>query len=323
MQSYAHFTLSDREKLRILHEAGKSFREIARALGRSPSTISREMKRNGKKDGSYDAWWGTSLYLYRRKACRRPFRMDTDPALEAYVRQKLHVFWSPETIVAKWKQQHPGAKLGHSTIYAALRKNRLAGCNERTHLLRRGRLRRRNRGTTGMTGHNPVKPDHRIGEWTREIRERACLGHWEGDTIRGAAGKGYLFTCVDRRSRYVCLGRLPDRRTKEATAAVVCQTLAGQAVHSLTLDNGTEFAQHREIARRLNAVVYFADPHSPWQRGSNENINGLLRFFFPKGCDLRDVTDAQLAHVATLLNNRPRKCLGWLSPSDFLAKCCT
>ncbi len=323
MQSYDHFTLTERENLRILLEEGKSYRQIAVVLGRSPSTISREMRRNGKKDGTYNAWWGSSLYLHRRKKCRRRFRIDTDPDLEAYIREKLHAFWSPETIVAKWKQLHPGAKLGHSTIYAALRRKRLVGCSEYGHLLRRGRLRFKNSGTPGMTRFNPVKPDHRIEEWPWEIKGRTCLGHWEGDTVMGARGKGHLFTCVDRRSRYVCLGLLPGQRTKEETAEVVCQTLAGQKVHSITLDNGTEFALHREIARRLNAVIYFADPHSPWQRGSNENINGWLRFFFPKGCDLRYVTQEVLAQVAALLNNRPRKCLGWLSPVDFLAKCCT
>lgn len=323
MQSYPHLTAYEREMLHILHAQGKSIRCIARILGRSPSTICRELKRNGKKDGSYNAHWAASLYLSRRKRCRRRRRLDSDPALQAFVCQMLMRFWSPEVIVAKWKQHNPGAKLSHNTIYAALRQNRLPGCSEQANLRRRGRLRFKSAGTTGMTGHNPVKPDHHIGEWTQDIKDRAALGHWEGDTIRGGAGKGYLFTCVDRRSRYVCLGRLPGKRTKEQTAKVVCRTLVGQTVHSLTLDNGTEFAQHREIARRLDAVVYFADPHSPWQRGSNENVNGMLRFFFPKGCDLRHVTWAQLAQGESLLNNRPRKCLGWLSPIDFLSKCCT
>lgn len=323
MQSYLHLTPSERETLRILHAEGKGVRYIARVLGRSPSTISREIRRNGKKDGSYNVWWAISLYIHRRKRCRRRYRLATDAALMTYVCEKLHDFWSPEIIVVMWKRLHPGARLSHSTLYAALRQKRIDGCTERTHLRRRGRLRFKSAGTTGMKGHNPVKPDHRIGEWTPEIKERACVGHWEGDTIRGGIGKGYLFTCVDRRSRYVCLGRLPGKRTKEQTAKAVCKALKGQTVHSLTLDNGTEFAQHREVARRLNTVVYFADPHSPWQRGSNENINGALRFFFPKGCDLRRVTDAELARVESLLNNRPRKCLGWLSPIDFLASCCT
>ena len=320
MQSYIHFTLSERENLRILLEQGKGIRQIARELGRSPSTVCREIKRNGKKDGSYNAWWGTSLYLGRRKRCRRHYRLQDDPVLEAFVVKKLNCFWSPEMIVVKWKQENPSAKLSSSTIYAALRKKRLPGCSEREHLLRRGKRRFKNAGNTGL---NPVNPDHNIREWTEEIRSRSRFGDWECDTIRGGLGKGYLVTCVDRMSRYVALGLLPGKRSKAETTQAICRALDNLPVRSLTMDNGTEFADHRQIAQRLDTTVYFADPGCPWQRGSNENANGLLRFFFPKGCDLRNVTKEELEHVESLLNNRPRKCLGWLSPVDFLARCCT
>lgn len=320
MQSYIHFTLSERENLRILLEQGKGFRQIARELGRSPSTVCREMKRNGKKDGSYNAWWGTSLYLGRRKRCRRHYRLQDDSALEEFVISKLNCFWSPEIIVAKWKQEHPNAKLSCATIYTALRQKRLLGYSEQEYLLRRGKLRFKSVGTTGL---NPVNPDHNIREWTEEIRSRSRFGDWECDTIRGGLGKGYLVTCVDRMSRYVALGSLPGKRSKAETLQAVCQALDGLPARSLTLDNGTEFAGHRQIAEQLHTIVYFADPGCPWQRGSNENANGLLRFFFPKGCDLRNVTQEELERVESLLNNRPRKCLGWLSPVDFLAKCCT
>lgn len=320
MQPYSHFTLSERENLRILLEQGKSFRQIARELGRSPSTISREMKRNGKKDGSYNAWWGTSLYIGRRKHCRRQGRFEADSALADFVQDKLDCFWSPEIITVKWKQAHPKAKLSPSTIYSALRRKSIAGYDEYKYLLRHGYRRFK---SSGNIGFNPVKPDHRVSEWPVEIIDRTRFGDWEGDTIRGGLGKGYLFTCVDRMSRYVVLGSLPGKRNKEETAEVVCRTLADLPVHSLTLDNGTEFCGHRKIAEQLNTTVYFADPGCPWQRGSNENINGLLRFFFPKGCDLRHITAEDIQRVESLLNNRPRKCLGWLSPIDFLAKCCT
>lgn len=320
MQSYTHFTLSERENLRILLEQGKGLRQIARELGRNPSTVCREMKRNGKRDGSYNAWWGTSLYLGRRKHCRRHYRLQDDPALEAFVISKLNCFWSPEIIVVKWKQEHPNAKLSSSTIYTALRKKRLPGCSEREYLLRRGKHRFK---STGNTGLNPVNPDHTIREWTAQIKSRSRFGDWECDTIRGGLGKGYLVTCVDRMSRYVALGSLPGKRSKAETMQAMCQALDGLPVGSLTMDNGTEFAGHRQIAERLHTTIYFADKGCPWQRGSNEHVNGLLRFFFPKGCDLRNVGQEELKRVESLLNNRPRKCLGWLSPIDFLAKCCT
>lgn len=320
MQSYSHFTLSERENLRVLLTQGKSFRQIAAVLGRSPSSICREMKRNGKKDGSYNAWWGTSLYMHRRKRCRQYGRLESDPLLLAFVKEKLALFWSPQIIVVKWKQLHPTAKLSHSTIYTALRKNRIDGFCEHKYLLRRGKFRFK---SIGSTGQNPVRPDHHIREWPDVIKNRERIGDWEGDTIRGGLGKGYLFTCVDRKSRYVTLGLIPGKRTKEETTKAVCEALAGLPVHSLTLDNGTEFADHKTIAQNLKTTVYFTDPSAPWQRGSSENMNGLLRFFFPKRCDLRYVTQEELDRVCYLLNTRPRKCLDWLSPADFLSKCCT
>lgn len=317
MRSYNHFTLSERESLRLLLEEGLSYREIARRLNRNVSSISREMKRNGKKDGSVNAWWGTSLYLGRRKKCRRKLRLESDPELKSYVEEKLKQFWSPEIITAKWKEDHPEAKLSHATIYRALKTKQLEGFSERTHLRQRGK-----RKYISNKGKNPVKPEHLIDEWTDVIRNRSRLGDWEGDTVRGKAGQGCLFTAIDRRSRYIKLGLIPGRCTKEAAAQVICETLKGQKVCSLTLDNGTEFTDHPKFAEQLNATVYFAHPASPWERGSNENANALIRFFFPKGCDFRSVTQEQVDAVEALLNNRPRKCLGWLSPSDFLSSCC-
>ena len=320
MRSYTHFTLTERESLRILLEQGLSYRKIAEQLGRNVSRISREMKRNGKKDGSLNAWWGTSLYLGRRKKCRRTLRLSNDPELKNYVEEKLAQFWSPEIIVVKWKQQHPQAKLSASTIYRALKTKQLDGYSEQKHLRQRGKRKFVSSGTKGM---NPVKPEHLIDEWTQEIIQRLRIGDWEGDTIRGKAGQGCLFTAIDRRSRYIKLGLIPGKRTKEATAEAVCEALMDQPVCSLTLDNGLEFADHRKFAQKLNTIVYFSHPSSPWERGSNENANGLLRFFFPKGCDFRSVSRQRLDEVETLLNNRPRKCLGWLSPIEFLSKCCT
>ena len=153
------------------------------------------------------------------------------------------------------------------------------------------------------------------------INERGRIGDWEGDTVLGAPGKGGLVTMVDRRSRYLQMSLLPN---KEAATVekVVCRILTNYLpVESITLDNGSEFANFREFEKALDATVYFTDTHSPWQRGSNENINGLIRFFFPKCTDFRSVSPNQVDLVLHLINNRPRKCLGWLSPLEFL-ECC-
>lgn len=320
MRSYTHFTLTERESLRILLEKGCSYREIARQLNRSPSSISREIKRNGKKDGTVQAWWGVSQYIHRRKKCRRKLRLVADVELRAYVEEKLAHFWSPEIIVARWKMEHPDAKLSASTIYRALKTKQLSGFSERTHLRQHGKRKYVSSGTTGI---NPVKPEHLIDERPAEINLRSRLGDWEGDTIRGKTGQGCMFTAIDRRSRLIRLGLIPGKHTKEATAAAVIEALKDQKVLSLTLDNGMEFANHRNIAHQLNTTVYFAHPCSPWERGSNENANALIRFFFPKGCDFRSVTQDYLEYAEMLLNTRPRKCLGWLSPVEFLSKCCT
>jgi IS30 family transposase len=312
MQSYTHLTLVEREDLRILREKGKSLREIAQELGRNVSTISRELKRNGRKDGGYTAWWGCSLYLYRRKNCRKKRRIDEDHALKEFICKGLKRYWSPELITVMWKRKHPDAKLSHSTIYAALKKKQLKGLSERDHLLRRG-IRKYCRNAI-----NVVKPEHSIHDWPQVIRERGRIGDWEGDTIRGGIGKGYIYTCIDRKSRYLTLSLMPGKRTAVETREAVAKAMKGLPVQSLTLDNGTEFADHKGISQDLNATVYFADPHSPWQRGSNEHINGVLRFFFPKGSDFRKLTQQQVDEVAHLLNSKPLKCLGWLSPLQVL-----
>lgn len=317
MQFYKHFTLEERDSLRIKLSEEKSLRKIAKEMGRNVSSISRELRRNRNRDGTYNAWRGCVLYIIRRKRCKRKNRLGTDMELNQWVKECLDKYWSPEIITARWKRNHPDAKLSYSTIYRSLKGNGITGYKARTHLRRHGKRKYDKNANT-----NSIQPEHLIREWDEKTRSRAEFGHWEGDTIYGAIGKGLLVTCVDRKSRYLAVSLLKSREcvlTKEA----IVNALKGQKVLSLSLDNGSEFAAFKQIEKELNTTVYFADPHSPWQRGSNENINGLLRFFFPKGTNFLGVTQEELDHVLTLINNRPRKCLGWLSPIEFLSKCCT
>jgi len=229
----------------------------------------------------------------------------------------LQKYWSPEIIAAKWKLHFPRAKLSHSTIYRAIERKLLPGISGFKHLRRRCKQKyiRQNSAT--------IKPDYTIHERPEIVESRGRIGDWEGDTVRGGKGKGVVVTMVDRKSRYY-MARFSENLKSEKIAEVMREMMSGLQIHTITLDNGPEFAKHREIAKDLKSTIYFADPRSPWQRGTNENINDLLRFFYPKGCDFKAITQQQLDETLELINTRPRKCLGWLSPKDvFFAKCCT
>lgn len=318
MQSYQHFTLEERESLRIMMERGESMRSAAKALGRSPSTVSREMRRNSnKKTQEYNVWGATSLYLKRRKRCRRKLRITMDTELMRFAEERLQKYWPPETIAAKWNQENKDAPVSHATIYKALKMGLIPKCSAKEHLRWHGR-RKYVRGAT-----TTIKPDRLLAQRCTAANERLRIGDWEGDLVLGGVGKGCLLTCVDRRSRYLSVRVLKDKtapHVREAFKKALCE----KTIYTLTLDNGPEFSAFRAIEADLKAEIYFCDPHSPWQRGSNENLNGLLRFFYPKGTDFRCVSQAEADAIVSLINERPRKCLGWLSPAEFFfAKCCT
>jgi transposase, IS30 family len=317
MQLYTHFTLEERDSLRIKLSEEKSLRTIAKEMGRNVSSISRELRRNRNKDGTYNAWRGCTLYIIRRKRCKRKYRLEADIELIQWVKESMDQFWSPEIITARWKMNHLNVKLSHSTLYRALRENRIPGYKPHTHLRRHGKRRYDKNANT-----NSIQPEHLISEWDEKIQKRTEFGHWEGDTMYGSIGKGLLVTCVDRKGRYLAASLLKNRE-RVLTKDAVVKALKNHKVLSLSLDNGSEFACFKQIEKELSTTVYFADPHSPWQRGSNENVNGLLRFFFPKGTNFLEVTQERLDYILNLINNRPRKCLGWLSPVEFLNKCCT
>lgn len=318
MQSYTHFSVEERESLARLREKGYTIRGIAKEMNRAPSSISRELRRNcNKGTGKYNVWGATTLYLKRRKQCRRTYRFATDTELQEYTIKRLKRLWSPEAIAAIWNREHASERVSHATIYAALRHGLLEGCSKKEHLRRRGK-RKHVRGATAT-----IKPEHFLVDRCEEAQNRERVGDWEGDTVLGGIGKGCLVTCIDRKSRYLVAALSPDKTAQSVSSSLI-EALRGHEVHTLTLDNGSEFASFKAIEKALETEVYFCDPHSPWQRGSNENINGLLRFFFPKGSDFRLVSPETLADTLSLINLKPRKCLGWLAPADiYFAKCCS
>jgi IS30 family transposase len=245
------------------------------------------------------------------KNCRRKFRLS-DPNLTEFVKKKLKVAWSPETISQKWNEVHPKKKVCFCTIYRAIKRKIIEGVSEAKHLRRGGKMKYK-RGNNKAS----LKPDHTVHERPEEANNRIEYGHFEGDLVH--CKNGFLFTAVDRMSRFMVVKKM-ENRTAPVTADTIIEALSDVKIKSLTLDRGTEFTYHRKFAAALDTTVYFCDPHSPWQRGTNENFNDVLRFFFPRSCDLSAVCDDEILSVMDLINDRPRKCLGWLSPKEFLAE---
>ena len=317
--SYTHFTLKERKYLQQLLSEGLSMRKIAAILERSPSTISREIQRNRAKHKPhrktenpywYNHWRAQNLYVRRRREQQRRALRPGTPQWN-YIIAGLENFWSPEAICGRWHKDYPDQKPLHfSTIYRYIAKKEFPAIRQKTHLRRRGK-----KIQTRNANYNTIQPDRIIPQWPDVIRKRERIGDWEGDTVYGGVGKGLLVTLVDRRSRFVRIGLL-ENRSAELARPVIELLLQGLPVKSISLDNGSEFAEFHELEQSLHTLVYFAEPHKPWQRGTNENTNDIVRFFFPKGFDFRTVSDFEISLVENLLNNRPRKCLEWKTPYE-------
>lgn len=319
MMSYTHFTLNERKYLQQLLSEGYSFRKIAEFLGRNVSSVSREVNRNKSKYPTkkksnnkfqYHSWRAQTLTIMRRRQNNR-YRLSPESEEWRYIVEKLELFWSPEEISERWKIDYPEKKsFGTSTVYRYIKDGKFEGISRKTHLRRRGKFM-----LPRSSCYNTIQPDRIIPEWPDEIKNRSRIGDWEGDTVYGGVGKGLLITQVDRKSRYLCAALLPKREA-ELTRKLTVKMLKDLPVRSISLDNGSEFAEFRQLEKQLKTKVYFAEPHKPWQRGTNENTNDMLRFFFPKGFDFRTVSQDDVDFVVALLNNRPRKCLGWKSPAE-------
>jgi transposase, IS30 family len=316
-------SLAEREEIRAGVVAGKSFTAIAAELGRSVSTVSREVGSNGGR-ARYRAW---QAHRRAEQQARRPkpFKLDRQPLVEV-VTEWLEELWSPREIAGRLRLEFPHdpmMQVSHETIYQSLfvqgrgeLRRELARC------LRSGRAQRRPRPKVA-TGQGKIPDMVMISERPAEIEDRAVPGHWEGDLIIGRNGKSAVGTLVERSTRYVMLLHLPDGRSAEEVdaamrAAIV--TLPGQLVRSITWDQGKEMSDHAKFTVATGVQIYFCEPHSPWQRGSNENTNGLLRQYMPKSTDLSVHTAEDLARIAKSLNNRPRETLGFLKPAEKLAE---
>ena len=317
-----YLSLPDRERIQDLLQTGASMRAIAAILGRPASTVSREIARNKAANGIYRPY-----AAHRAAAARRPrpkaSKLTVSARLRKEVQAGLKKRWSPEQISHRLIKDYPDdqeMRVSPETIYQALYLQARGGLRrEVTAALRTGRARRKTQNTGEERRPRFSDPMVMISERPPEIEDRAVPGHWEGDLIIGANTQSAIATLVERTTRYVMLVHLPGSHNAEDVRDGLLATIATLPEHlrgSLTWDQGSEMAAHKSFTMATNMPVYFCDPGSPWQRGSNENTNGLLRQYFPKGTDLSAYGYADLEHVAQELNGRPRKTLNWDNPAE-------
>jgi transposase, IS30 family len=304
--------------------AGRSCRSIGRLLSRDHSVVSREVTRNGGRSAyrAIPAQRRTDEYRARPK----PRLLEANTRLHDAVRDGLEQKWSPTQISKRLRQDFPAddtMRVSHETIYQCLYLQARGELRTQLRLaLRQGRTRRVSRSRASVA-RGTIPNMVNISQRPAEAADRAVPGFWEGDLIIGKGGRSQIATLVERTSRYVMLVRVPYDRTAERVALLVAkkmESLPDFLRNSVTWDQGKEMAAHADFTIKTGIDVYFCDPHSPWQRGSNENTNGLLRQYFPKGTDLSGYTQAELDAVADELNNRPRQTLGWLKPTEVLNK---
>jgi len=324
-RSRLSLTLIEREEISRGLESRLSLRCIARHLQRAASTISREVKRNGGTDhyravpSDQTAWDRAHRPKLCKLACNRP--------LCRTISRKLQLNWAPEQIAGWLKRAYPQEEhnqVSHETIYRSLfvqARGVLKGELVK-HLRSKRTMRRSKHATEKGVDRGQIKDMVSIRERPASVEDRAVPGHWEGDLISGPKNS-YIATLVERHTRYVMLAKLPDKSTQTVVSALIRQakTLPTELYKSLTWDRGKELTDHRRFSLATDIDVYFCDPRSPWQRGSNENTNGLLRQYFPKGADLSVYSQAYLNKVARQLNERPRKTLGFETPAERFNAC--
>lgn len=319
MASYTHFTQKKRILLSALEKRGFKQKEIARELGVHQTTISRELKRNTKPNKKYHAGEAKRMAQQRRKEANQKLkRIENDPRLKKYIIKKLQKYWSPEQISGRSKTKH-NVIVCHETIYQFI-------YNERPDLkkylrCKKGKYRRRY-GTKISKKQRDEARKTRIDKRPEIIDKRERLGDFEGDTVVGKRGTGSLVTHVDRRSGYTMINHVPNATAKLINEKTIKRfnSLPKQKKHSITFDNGTEFSEFEIIGKQTKMDIYFAYPYHSWERGTNENTNGLIRQFFPKKSSFEHISDKDTKRVELLLNTRPRKRLNYLTPVEVYRK---
>jgi IS30 family transposase len=310
-----HLTLEEREVIAQMRFSGRSQADIARSLGRAESTISRELRRNRSRNGYWPVAAQKKADL--RRSCRPRKPKLSDPDVKRYVQQRLRRYWSPDEIAGRSRLDFPRDRrrqVSHQTVYTWIESQRTVGRDWR-HCLRSSGWKRPNRRNCGR-----IPACTSIERRPAIVDRRGRYGDWEGDTVVGANRHGGAVTLVERKSRYLLLGRVVDLKaaTVRRSAVALYRTTPLALRKTLTLDNGKEFSEHQQLEAEAFLKVFFAKPYCAWQRGTDENTNRLVRQFLPKGTDLAKLPEHRFTKVQHLLNDRPRKCLGYRTPREVL-----
>lgn len=321
MKRYTHLTIIERETLANALLLGHKLTDIAKAMGRDKSTLSREISRCRLGRYGYRAFTAQVLYQRRQGIAKRPEKIDTNPELKEYIHNHLKLGWSPEQIANRLKMEYPNTpamQVSHEAIYTYLYVLPRGELKKEliSHLRQERHLRRKRSNSHNQRGKIPNMIS--IEERPKEVEERTIPGHWEGDLVMGKGRKSALGTLVERTTRTTILIPLRKKDAKAVRRAFARETkhLPSQMKLSLTYDRGTEMSQHQLFTKQTQIKVYFAHPQAPWERGTNENTNGLIRRYFPKGTDFLKLNRKEIKAVQDLLNGRPRKVLDWYTPFE-------
>jgi len=321
---YGHLSIDEREVILKMQAQQRSMQQIGDRLGRSKGTISRELSRNLSSTDDYKPHLAQRYYERRREESKEPYRLEEDVFLREYVVERLKQYWSPEQISGRIRKDQ-GIQISPLTIYSWIYRDRTEGGEFYKYLRQSHRRRRKRRRGEDRRGQ---MPDRRmIDQRPKVVNERKRMGDWEGDTVEGSKGSGFIATHVERKTRYTVAAKVADKSAETVTRATLeaMRTLPPEKVKTMTFDNGKEFAGFKELERGLEMRSYFARPYHSWERGTNENTNGLLRQFFPKGMDFGRIMQSHVDIALELLNNRPRKCLNYRTPTEVFwskPRCC-
>lgn len=320
IQRYKQLTENDREKIYKLLKEGFSQRGIAQLMKRNVSTISRELNRNSHQLlQQYLPDTATRKHEKRKQNGRKKRYLDKDKELQKYVISRLKLGWTPDLISGRMETEL-GISVSHETIYQFIYSKEGRKANLRQYLPRAHRIRRKKKGRKHQKGKIPDRID--ISNRPMKIEERTTFGHWEGDSVLYRGTKQVLATQVERKSRFLVIGKPKDRTSGERVRVIkkTFRRLPNKARRTITFDNGLEFAQHTKLQKSLHIKTYFAKPYASWQRGTNEWVNGILRRYLPRGCSVNHMRSKTLKAIQNAINSRPMKCLGYQTPKEVFTK---
>lgn len=326
MSYYKHLNINERESIFLMQSKGMSFRQIAKELNRSVSTISRELSKNSSRRKAYSPSKATKNYLKRRKKCRRKFILSDLKVKEKVQYLFLEKQWSPEQISNRLKHENSPISISYTTIYrgiySGLLEVKTLNWKERG-VARKLRHRGKTRHSKGkIETRGKIQISNHIESRPKGANSRCEVGHWEIDTVLGKINTGCLVTLADRKTRYYIAERVERQSSKDVSEKLIeiISKLDSNKVKTFTSDRGKEFSKHSIVTKETGIPFYFAKPHAPWQRPTNENFNGLLREYMPKGSDFTSFSDEDINSFVFKLNTRPRKCLNWKTPAEVFFK---